>query len=440
MREASTRGEVEEQARSFEPSVVLLDMNFTATTTGDDGLELLQKLRVLHPAVPVILITAWATIELAVEGMRLGAFDFVAKPWENRHLLEQVRTAIALGGSTPTHGENAPREGACLRGAETKKYGEGAGNPAGIVGNSPALRSVLDTVRRVAPTNAPVLILGESGTGKEKIAQAVHELSPRAGKPFVKVNLGGIAQSLFESEMFGHRKGAFTDACRDRVGRFALAEGGTIFLDEIGELDLASQVKLLRVLQDRQYEVLGDSAPRYADVRVVCATNANLAEMVAARTFREDLFYRINLITLLLSPLRVRLEDVDLLAAFFAEAFCRENGRPPVGLSQGALAELRMYPFPGNVRELKNVVERAVLLQDEGDIEAHSIRLSLESGAPTPTPVAGVLEGASTLEAMEERMVRLALARHAGNVSQAAEDLGISRGALYRRMGKFGLD
>ena len=286
-----------------------------------------------RPEVPCILMTAWGSIDLAVQGMRAGAFDFITKPWDNGVLLDRIETAIKINNASPATQpiQSSP-----------------------IVGTS--LSGILATVARVAPTNAPVLITGESGTGKELIAEAIHRQSQRANGPFVKVNLGGISTSLFESEMFGHKKGSFTDAKADRIGRFELAKGGTIFLDEIGELSLASQVKLLRVLQDQTYEVLGDSQTRRTDVRVVCATNADLRTMVEEKTFREDLFYRINIINLHLPPLRDRREDIPLLVNHFLRLACEANGLPLVTVSTEAIGYLQTLPFPGNIRELKNLV------------------------------------------------------------------------------------
>ena len=279
------------------PALILMDMNFTLSTTGEEGLTLLKQVKIFRPDVPVILMTAWGSIQLAVQGMQAGAFDFITKPWNNAALLQRIETALELA-AVP---KGAPEEQ-----SETL-------NRSHIIGKSQGLMEVLNTVARIARTNASVLITGESGTGKELIAEAIHINSQRVKQPFVKVNLGGISQSLFESEMFGHKKGAFTDATTDRVGRFELANKGTIFLDEIGDLDPSCQVKLLRVLQDQTFEVLGDSRPRKTDIRVVSATNADLRKMVSERTFREDLFYRINLITVKLPSLRERREDIPLL-------------------------------------------------------------------------------------------------------------------------------
>ena len=296
--------------RAEAPALILMDMNFTLSTTGEEGLTLLKQVKVFRPDVPVILMTAWGSIQLAVQGMQAGAFDFITKPWNNAALLQRIETALELTA--------APKE--------VPEEQTTALNRSHIIGKSKGLMEVLNTVARIARTNASVLITGESGTGKELIAEAIHINSQRVKQPFVKVNLGGISQSLFESEMFGHKKGAFTDASADRIGRFEMANKGTIFLDEIGDLDPSCQVKLLRVLQDQTFEVLGDSRPRKVDVRVVSATNADLRKMVSERTFREDLFYRINLITVKLPSLRERREDIPLLARHFADRQAEVNG------------------------------------------------------------------------------------------------------------------
>ncbi|MDD7723536.1 MAG: sigma-54 dependent transcriptional regulator, partial [bacterium] len=306
-----------------------------------------------------------------------------------------------------------------------------------IVGRSKPLMEVLGTVARVAPTQASVLVTGESGTGKELIAEAIHANSPRRQASFVKVNLGGLSQSLFESEMFGHKKGAFTDAYVDRVGRFELAHGGTIFLDEIGDLELSCQVKLLRVLQDQTYEMLGDSHPRKVDVRVVSATNRDLAAMVANRTFREDLFYRINLITVHLPALRERREDIPLLARYFADRQVEQNGLPPVEFSADALTYLSRLPFPGNIRELKNLVERTILVSGKSRLEVAD--LEQQGGAVAPHPTAHTSLDGLTLDELEHQTILRALETHEGNLSHVATALGISRAALYRRLEKYGI-
>ena len=412
--------------------LVLMDMNYSNSTDGEEGLTLLKQIKVFRPNLPCILMTAWGTIDLAVQGMRAGAFDFITKPWDNGVLLERIETARQIQGS------KSKVQGSSL------SIGERTNGT--IIGNS--LSNILATVARVAPTNAPVLITGESGTGKELIAEAIHRQSRRANGPFVKVNLGGISTSLFESEMFGHKMGSFTDAKSDRTGRFELAKGGTIFLDEIGELSLASQVKLLRVLQDQTYEVLGDSQTRRTDVRVVCATNADLRKMVEEHTFREDLFFRINLINLHLPPLRERKEDIPLLVDHFLQMACAANNLPLVKASADAIAYLQTLPFSGNIRELKNLVERALLMRSPlpapplGEGSSHELSVadirnsvSVPQNRDIALPQSGSVEGAS-LDSMERTAIAASIARHNGNLSLVAKELGISRGSLYRKIEK----
>ena len=308
-----------------------------------------------------------------------------------------------------------------------------------IIGHSEALENVLEIVRRVASTNAPVLITGENGTGKELVAETIHRNSLRAGKTFVKVNLGGISQSLFESEMFGHRKGAFTDAVSDRVGRFELAEKGTIFLDEIGELDPACQVKLLRVLQDQTYEVLGDSRQRKADVRVVSATNADLRKMIQDHTFREDLFYRINLISVRLPALRERKEDIPLLTEHFIRKQCKQYGFEPVTVKADAMRFLMSLPYPGNIRELKNLVERTMLVSGKRELTADDFQQQYGSSSSSKVVISGQVNNLQglTLEEIERQTIIQNIRQFDGNLSQVASALGISRGALYRRLEKY---
>ena len=410
--------------RAEAPALILMDMNFTLSTTGEEGLTLLRQVKIFRPDVPVILMTAWGSIQLAVQGMQAGAFDFITKPWNNAALLQRIETALELTavGSKDVQEEQS----------ETL-------NRSHIIGKSQGLTEVLNTVARIARTNASVLITGESGTGKELIAEAIHINSQRVKQPFVKVNLGGISQSLFESEMFGHKKGAFTDATTDRVGRFELANKGTIFLDEIGDLDPSCQVKLLRVLQDQTFEVLGDSRPRKTDIRVVSATNADLRKMVSERTFREDLFYRINLITVKLPSLRERREDIPLLARHFADRQAELNGLPRTEFSADALNFLSRLPYPGNIRELKNLVERTILVSgkptlDASDFDAQYLRHDEPVKASDASSLAGM-----TLDEIERQTILQALDRHKGNLSQVAMTLGISRAALYRRLEKFNI-
>ncbi len=412
--------------RHTSPGLMLMDMNFSLTTKGEEGLELLQKVRVFCPHVPVILITAWGSISLAVRGMKGGAFDFITKPWDNRQLLKSVETALEL--KTRKTDSALP---------QTRRELDNRYDFSSIIGQSEALVNILSTVARIANTNASVLITGESGTGKELIAEAIHKNSSRRRQRFVKVNLGGVSQSLFESEMFGHRKGAFTDAQADRTGRFELADKGTIFLDEIGELDTACQVKLLRVLQDQTFEVLGDSHPRKVDVRVVSATNADLQQMVREKTFREDLFYRINLIQIHLPTLRERKEDIPLLAQFFADRQSEQNRLPAVSFTPDAFELLKTLPFPGNIRELKNLVERTLLVSGKSRIQADDLRHQT-TVQEEPSPSLSTTQGL-TLDNLEAQTIRNAIERHNGNLSKAARTLGITRTALYRRIEKLGL-
>ncbi|MCC8188061.1 MAG: sigma-54 dependent transcriptional regulator [Bacteroides sp.] len=408
--------------RAVAPELILMDMNFTLTTTGEEGLTLLRQVKIFRPEVPVILMTAWGSIQLAVQGMQAGAFDFITKPWNNAALLQRIGTALEL--------TRAPKE--------EDKAGSGTLKRHRIIGRSKGLTDVLETVGRIARTNASVLITGESGTGKELIAEAIHINSQRADHPFVKVNLGGISQSLFESEMFGHKKGAFTDASSDRLGRFEMAHKGTIFLDEIGELDLSCQVKLLRVLQDQTFEVLGDSRPRKVDIRVVSATNADLRKMVGERTFREDLFYRINLITIQLPALRERKEDIPLLARYFADLQAKANGLPRTDFSSDALTFLSRLPFPGNIRELKNLVERTILVSGKERLGAADLEAQYHR-ADEPAVAAGTSLAGMTLDEIERQTILQALDQYRGNLSQVALALGISRAALYRRLEKYNI-
>ena len=404
--------------RSVAPELILMDMNFSLTTSGDEGITLLKQVKVFRPESPVILMTAWGSIQLAVKGMQAGAFDFITKPWNNAALMQRIETALELNGKQKKEEEVSNAQDDFDR--------------SHIIGKSKALMDVLATIQRISRTNASVLITGESGTGKELIAEAVHRNSSRAKKPFVKVNLGGISQSLFESEMFGHKKGAFTDASSDRVGRFELADKGTIFLDEIGDLDLSCQVKLLRVLQEQTFEVLGDSRPRKVDIRVVSATNADLRQMVQAHTFREDLFYRINLITVHLPALRERKEDIPLLALHFADLQCKQNGLPKVDFTPEAMEYLKSLPYPGNIRELKNLVERTLLVSAKDTLDAEDFKAQNHQPMESTTQTLSGL----TLEELERQRILQALEQYDNNLSQVASALGLSRPALYRRLEK----
>ena len=407
------------------PEIVLLDMNFSNETTGDDGLKLLMTLKKRTPSVPVILITGWATIDLAVKGMKLGAADFINKPWQNAHLMTSIRTIL-----------NVKRN--VIPFTITRKKLDAQFDFSHIIGEDPQFLRILETIGRVAATDAAVLITGESGTGKELIAEAIHQNSLRAKKPFIKVNLGGISSSLFESEMFGHVRGAFTDARFDRVGRFELANKGTIFLDEIGDLELSSQVKLLRVLQDRTYEVLGSSRTKVVDTRVICATNRVLEDMVLTHSFREDLLYRINLITVKLPSLRERPADIPLLVHFFLQNLSTIYNRP-LSISPEAMRWIQRLQLTGNIRQLKNLVERTVLVSSHNTLEINDFKANYapiaKKDAPTNLPKVGTM----TLEEMEKEMILRAMDFHKSNVARASRALGLTRAALYRRLEKFGI-
>jgi DNA-binding NtrC family response regulator len=399
---------------------VLIDLNYTRdTTSGAEGLGLLEQLLAVDPQLPVVVMTAWGTIELAVEAMRRGARDFVEKPWDNARLCSILRNQVAL-------------RRALLRGerlAETMRL-EHDGAP--FVAGAPAMRALLETVARVAPSSANVLVTGEPGTGKGLVARLLHERSTRAGQPFVAVNMGSIPETMFESEMFGHVRGAFTDAKADRVGRFELADGGTLFLDEIGNVPWSQQGKLLRVLESGEFERVGSSRTQRADVRVIAATNADLGQATAAGAFRKDLLFRINTVVLELPPLRERREDLLPLAARYLAEHADRYARALEGFSAEAEQLLLRHPWPGNVRELAHAVERAVLLAGGTRIEAGDLRLEPAGGS------APALDGMS-LEDAERVLIRTALARCGGRVEQAAAELGLSRSALYRRLDKLGI-
>ncbi|WP_412070031.1 sigma-54-dependent transcriptional regulator [Rubrivirga sp. IMCC43871] len=406
---------------------VVLDMNFARdASSGREGLDWLQKIHHLDPAAVVVMITGYGDVDLAVRAMKHGASDFVTKPWDNARLVEAVEAAIRL---------RAERERAPAPRAPAPQTSETPGL-AGVLGASPAMQAVADVVRRVAPTDANVLVLGENGTGKELVAQAVHALSGRASGPFVPVDLGAIPAGLFESELFGHRRGAFTGAEADRVGTVEAADGGTLFLDEIGNADAAGQAKLLAVLQRRQVVRVGESEGRPVDIRVVSATNAPLGQWVGEGRFRQDLLYRLNTVEVRLPPLRERGADLDLLADHFLGDYAARYGRELAGFSDGARASMRGYHWPGNVRELRHTVERAVILTDGDRVTEADLRFSAVD-APPADPGLGV--DSLDLEDIERAAVRRALSMHGGNVTRAANELGLTRKSLYRRIEKYGL-
>ena len=420
---ASSQQEAISVLKKSEITLVILDLNFSIETSGEEGMELLQQIKQINATVPVILITGWGTIELAVQGMKSGANDFINKPWSNDHLLQSVKTLLQLQDKKTEH--------------HTRKQLDSLYNFQQIIGEDKHMLELLETSGRVASTDASVLITGESGTGKELIAEAIHQNSLRSNKPFIKVNLGGISTSLFESEMFGHIRGAFTDARADRIGRFEMANKGTIFLDEIGDLDSGSQVKLLRVLQDRTYEVLGSSRTKTVDIRVVCATNKNLDEMVSKGTFREDLLYRINLISIHLPALRQRQKDIPLLVNFFINNLKELYNRPQLSVTREAMKWLQQLTLPGNIRQLKNLVERSVLVSRKDELDIEDFRSQLESSPGKKGNLQLPEPGTLTLDEVEVLMIKRALEFHKHKISKAAAALGLTRSSLYRRLDKY---
>jgi DNA-binding NtrC family response regulator len=408
------------ESRDFD--VVLIDLNYTRdTTSGHEGLDLLARLRQIDPTLPVVVMTAWASVDVAVEAMRRGARDFVQKPWDNTRLLATLRTYVELA--------RALRRGERLEAANRLQPEEAR---RGLIADSPAMQPVLELIDRVGPSDANVLITGENGSGKGTVAQALHAASARSGRPLVTVNAGGLSEGVFESELFGHVKGAFTDAKSDRTGRFELADGGTLFLDEIANVPSGLQPKLLRVLETGEFERVGSSRTRRADVRVLSATNADLPEEVAAGRFRQDLLFRINTIEIRIPPLRERREDIPRLARHFLSMHVQRYRRRIAGFEPRAERAMMEHAWPGNVRELDHAVERAVLMA-RGDVVAEEdLGLRPQAGPSAP------LEDLS-LEEVERVLVEKALQRHHGNVSRAAAALGLSRSALYRRLQRHGL-
>jgi len=404
-----------------ECDAALIDLNYTRdTTSGREGMDLLSRIRAVDPILPVIVMTAWGSVDRAVEAMRLGAKDFVEKPWDNARLLTTLRTQVELARALRA-AQRLQQENQLLR---------RDGLPD-LIAESAAMKPVLQLMERVAPSDASILITGEHGTGKEVAARWIHAASTRAEKSLVILNVGGLSEGLFESELFGHVKGAFTDAKTDRAGRFELADGGTLFLDEIANISLQQQARLLRALQTGEIERVGSSQTRRVAVRFLAATNADLRQEVAQGRFREDLLFRLNTIELHLPPLRDRADDIIPLAQYFLVGTCARYRKTIGGFSDEAIAALRRYEWPGNVRELAHAVERAVLLAGGDQIQAED--LSLGAAAP------GAAVEPRTLDDLERETVRRAVARCDGNVSLAAKELGLSRSALYRRIEKYGL-
>lgn len=418
------------RGRTF--GVALIDLNYTRdTTSGQEGLELIARLRELDPDLPMVVMTAWGTIDLAVQAVRAGAGDFIEKPWDNPRLLSVLRNQMALGEAR-RKAQRLKAENDMLRADERADSGE-------FIADSPAMRPVMQMVERVAPADANILITGENGTGKSELAELIHQRSSRASKAFIKVNMGGISEHLFESEMFGHVRGAFTDAKGDRIGRFELADGGTLFLDEIGNIPLSQQAKLLRVLEDGEFERVGSSRTQSAQVRVISATNADLECLIGEQRFRQDLLFRLNTVEIHLPPLRERGPDILRLAVRFLARHAQRYRRDDLHLSSAAEAVLLRYPWPGNVRELNHVLERAVLMASNNEISVADLHLKAGSAAPSESRSIDAIDGL-TLDAAEELMIRQALVRSSNNLSHAADALGLSRAALYRRLEKYSIE
>lgn len=408
------------QSRDFD--VVLMDLNYARdTTSGAEGLELLQQLAALDSTLPVIVLTAWGSVELAVEAMRLGARDFIQKPWDNERLLTILHTQLELRGALRRE-QRLEAENRLLR----------SDNRPEMIASAPAMKEVLHLLTQVAPSDANILITGEHGTGKEVVARTIYSLSSRATKPMVTVNVGGLPEGVFESELFGHVRGAFTDAKADRMGRFEMADTGTLFLDEIGNLTLSQQAKLLRTLQTGELERVGSSRTRKVDVRIISATNADLNQDVAEGRFRQDLLFRLNTIEIQLPPLRQRREDIPLLAQHFLRQFAARYRKPVTGFEAAAVQVMLDHPWPGNVRELEHAIERAVLLARGESVQASD--LGLRSGKESLPRLDEM-----TLDEAERLLIQKALSRSEGNIHRAAKSLGLSRAALYRRLQRYGL-
>lgn len=412
---------------THEFDVVLIDLNYARdTTSGSEGLDLLTRIRAADPTLPVVVMTAWGSVDLAVEAMRRGARDFIQKPWDNARLLAVLRTQVELAEAL-RRGRRLEAENIALRDSVSDDIPQ-------IISESPAMKSVLNLVERIGPADANVLITGENGTGKEVITRVLHSISSRRSKPLISLNAGALAEGVFESELFGHVRGAFTDAKSDRVGRFELADGGTLFLDEIGNVPLNLQAKLLRVLETGEFERVGSSKTQKVNVRLLSATNADLHAEVATGRFRQDLLFRLNTVEIRLPPLRDRLEDIPILAEHFLKLHRERYRRPIMGFTPEAVHTLRQHLWPGNVRELDHVIERAVLMSPGSIVTPFDLALE----ATPDARLSARLEEMS-LEDAERLLIKKALARFEGNANRAAEALGLSRSALYRRLQKYGL-
>ncbi len=418
----STPGAALEAVQTNEFDIMLMDLNYQRdTTSGQEGMDLLSRIQSADSRLPVVVMTAWGSVELAVEAMRRGARDFLQKPWDNHRLLSIIRTQVDLY-RIMRRAERLEAENSLLR----------AQNRPIFIAESKVMQPLLTLLSRIGPSDANVLITGEHGTGKEVVALTLHALSPRSSRPMITVNTGGLPEGTFESELFGHIKGAFTDARADRVGRFELADRGTLFLDEIANVPLKQQAKLLRVLQEREFERVGSSKTHKVDVRVLSATNADLKVESAEGRFRSDLLFRLNTVELHIPPLRERKEDIPLLAAHFLKQYAQRYRKPVTGFDAAALRKMLEHTWPGNVRELDHATERAVLMSTGEQIQPGDLGLESERAGSAK------IEDLS-LEEVESLLIKKALARHSGNISHAADALGLSRSALYRRMQKYGV-
>ncbi|MBN1480723.1 sigma-54-dependent Fis family transcriptional regulator [candidate division KSB1 bacterium] len=406
--------------------VVLLDMNFTKdVTSGSEGFHWLNRILAIDPSIVVILMTAYGDVDMAVKVMKAGATDFITKPWQNEKLLATLSVAVNLRSSRREVDDLKIKQKQ-LSADIDQKYHD-------MIGSSPAMQKVFETIEKVAVTDASVLILGENGTGKELVARALHRQSPRADQVFISVDMGSIPETLFESELFGHMKGAFTDAKNDKPGRFEVASGGTLFFDEVGNLPLAMQAKLLRVLEERRVTRLGSNQSRPVDIRLVCATNMPISDMVAKKEFRQDFLYRINTVEIRLPVLRERAEDIPLLINYFLETYARRYKRTNMLVSAGAMTKLQTYHWPGNIRELRHALERAIIMADSNVLQPSDFLF------PAEPQKEGLVFESYNLDEIEKMIIRKVLAKHQGNISHAASDLGLTRTSLYRRMEKHGL-
>jgi DNA-binding NtrC family response regulator len=412
--------------------VVLLDMNFSiGATSGKEGLDWLKKIKNIEPQTQVLVMTAYGDISLAVNAMKEGATDFIVKPWEEEKLLATVKTLCELNQSKKEANQYKQHHQLMMK--------EGEQSYQQMIFNSPSMKSVMNTVEKVAKTDANVLILGENGTGKDLVAQAIHRQSSRSNKPYVKVDLGAVSETLFESELFGHSRGAFTDAKEERPGRFEIANGGTLFLDEIGNLSFPLQAKLLTALQNRQITRVGSNKPIPIDIRLICATNMPLLEMIRQQTFRQDLLYRINTVEIKLPPLRDRIEDIPLLADYYLKFYSNKYRKNISSISEKALLMLEKYPWPGNIRELQHSIERAIIMTDNEILQVDDFLLENKNFSNSTIQKEEVEKEDFNLEDIEKQTISKALEKNNGNISETAKELGLGRTTLYRKMQKYKL-